>query len=114
MIKGTLYGVGVGPGDPRLMTYLAVDTIQKCPVIAVPADGKENAVSYKIASGIVENLDEKECLNLTTPMTKDKAVLNAAYQTIQSSNSWNRGRMLPASRSEIRRFTVPIFISIGL
>ena len=80
MIKGTLYGVGVGPGDPRLMTYLAVDTIQKCPVIAVPADGKENAVSYKIASGIVENLDEKECLNLTTPMTKDKAVLNAAYQ----------------------------------
>ena len=70
MIKGTLYGVGVGPGDPRLMTYLAVDTIQKCPVIAVPADGKENAVSYKIASGIVENLDEKECLNLTTPMTK--------------------------------------------
>ena len=80
MIKGTLYGVGVGPGAPRLMTYLAVDTIQKCPVIAVPADGKENAVSYKIASGIVENLDEKECLNLTTPMTKDKAVLNAAYQ----------------------------------
>ena len=80
MIKGTLYGVGVGPGDPRLMTYLAVDTIQKCPVIAVPADGKENAVSYKIASGIVKNLDEKECLNLTTPMTKDKAVLNAAYQ----------------------------------
>ena len=60
MIKGTLYGVGVGPGDPRLMTYLAVDTIQKCPVIAVPADGKENAVSYKIASGIVENLDEKQ------------------------------------------------------
>ena len=80
MIKGTLYGVGVGPGDPRLMTYLAVDTIRKCPVIAVPADGKENAVSYKIASGIVKNLDEKECLNLTTPMTKDKAVLNAAYQ----------------------------------
>ena len=73
MIKGTLYGVGVGPGDPRLMTYLAVDTIRKCPVIAVPADGKENAVSYKIASGIVENLDEKECLNLTTPMTKDRA-----------------------------------------
>ena len=28
----------------------------------------------------LENLDEKECLNLTTPMTKDKAVLNAAYQ----------------------------------
>ena len=31
-MKGTLYGVGVGPGDPRLMTYLAVETIIKCPV----------------------------------------------------------------------------------
>lgn len=79
-MKGTLYGVGVGPGDPRLMTYLAVDTIKKCPVIAVPADGKEKAVSYKIAHGIVENLDEKECINFHTPMTKDRTVLNAAYQ----------------------------------
>lgn len=44
-MKGILYGVGVGPGDPRLMTYLAVETIRRCPVIAVPADGKENAVA---------------------------------------------------------------------
>ena len=80
-MKGTLYGVGVGPGDPRLMTYLAVDTIKRCPVIAVPADGKGKAVAYKIASGIVEDIDAKECLNLSTPMTKDKAVLNAAYVT---------------------------------
>ena len=79
-MKGTLYGIGVGPGDPRLMTYLAVDTIKRCPVIAVPADGKGKAVAYKIASGIVEDLDAKECLNLSTPMTKDKAVLDAAYQ----------------------------------
>ena len=80
-MKGTLYGIGVGPGDPRLMTYLAVDTIKRCPVIAVPADGKGKAVAYKIASGIVEDLDAKECLNLSTPMTKDKAILDAAYQT---------------------------------
>ena len=63
------------------MTYLAVDTIKRCPVIAVPADGKGKAVAYKIASGIVEDLDAKECLNLSTPMTKDKAILDAAYQT---------------------------------
>ena len=80
-MKGTLYGIGVGPGNPRLMTYLAVDTIKRCPVIAVPADGKGKAVAYKIASGIVEDLDAKECLNLSTPMTKDKAILDAAYQT---------------------------------
>ena len=80
-MNGMLYGVGVGPGDPRLMTYLAVDTIKCCPVLAVPADGKGKAVAYRIASGIVKNLDQKECLDLTTPMTKDRAVLDAAYQT---------------------------------
>lgn len=40
-MKGTLYGIGVGPGDPRLMTYLAVDTIKRCPVIAVLQTEKE-------------------------------------------------------------------------
>ncbi|MCC8067653.1 MAG: precorrin-2 C(20)-methyltransferase [Clostridiales bacterium] len=79
-MKGILYGVGVGPGDPKLMTYLAVETIERCPVLAVPADGKECAVSYKIAAGIVKGLDEKECLNLVTPMTKKKEVLDAAYE----------------------------------
>lgn len=78
-MKGTLYGVGVGPGDPRLMTYLAVETIIKCPVIAVPSSGKEGAVSYRIAAGIVKGLDEKKCLELSTPMTKDRQVLGEAY-----------------------------------
>ena len=78
-MKGTLYGVGVGPGDPRLMTYLAVETIIKCPVIAVPSSGREGAVSYRIAAGIVKGLDEKKCLELSTPMTKDRQVLGEAY-----------------------------------
>lgn len=79
-MKGTLYGVGVGPGDPRLMTYLAVETIKNSHVIAVPAKGREHAVSYRIAAGIVKGLDEKECLNLSTPMTKDPEVLAQNYE----------------------------------
>ncbi|MBK1838140.1 precorrin-2 C(20)-methyltransferase [Azospirillum sp. YIM B02556] len=31
---GTLFGVGVGPGDPELMTLKAVRTIGACPVVA--------------------------------------------------------------------------------
>lgn len=81
-MSGKLYGVGVGPGDPKLMTYLAVETIQNCPVIAVPADGKEHAISYKIASGIVKDMDQKECLGLSSPMTKDSNVLNENYQNV--------------------------------
>ncbi len=80
-MKGILYGVGVGPGDPRLMTCLAVETVRKCPVIAVPVEGREHAVSYRIAEGIVQGLEEKECLNLSTPMTKDRRILEQNYET---------------------------------
>ena len=66
-MKGRLFGVGVGPGDPELMTYKAVRTIEKCPVIAVPAKGREHAVSYRIAAGMVDNMEEKEYLDLDTP-----------------------------------------------
>ena len=31
-MKGRLFGVGVGPGDPELMTYKAVRTIEKYPL----------------------------------------------------------------------------------
>lgn len=79
-MHGILYGVGVGPGDPRLMTFLAADTIKKCPVLAVPARIKEQAVSYRIAQGLLPEIDKKECLALAVPMTKDRAVLNAAYE----------------------------------
>ena len=81
-MSGKLYGVGVGPGDPKLMTYLAVETIKNCEVIAVPADGKEHAISYKIASGIVTDMNQKECLALSSPMTKDSNVLNENYQNV--------------------------------
>lgn len=77
---GTLYGVGVGPGDPKLLTLLAVETIEKCPVIAVPAEGKEHAVSYRIAKGAVKGIEDKECLDLSTPMTKDKEILGRNYE----------------------------------
>ncbi|MGI6009432.1 MAG: precorrin-2 C(20)-methyltransferase [Methanomethylophilus sp.] len=35
-MKGKLYGVGVGPGDPDLMTLRAKEVLEKCSVIAYP------------------------------------------------------------------------------
>ena len=34
--RGTFYAVGVGPGDPELMTRKAVRVLEDCPVLAVP------------------------------------------------------------------------------
>ncbi len=80
--SGIFYGVGVGPGDPELMTLKAVSVLKAAPVLAVPrsADGKSEA---SLALSIVEKavgLDEKELLDLSFPMTKDKGVLLKARQ----------------------------------
>ena len=57
-MKGRLFGVGVGPGDPELMTYKAVRIIKECQVLAVPARGRKHAVSYRIAAEMIENMEE--------------------------------------------------------
>lgn len=39
-MEGIFYGVGVGPGDPELLTLKAVRIIQECEVIAVAVSDK--------------------------------------------------------------------------
>ena len=50
-MSGKLYGIGVGPGDPELLTLKAVRLIGECDVIAypAPADGTES-MARKIAA----------------------------------------------------------------
>ena len=45
-MRGILYGVGVGPGDPELMTLKAVRLIKENDIIAVPgAEVRETVAS---------------------------------------------------------------------
>lgn len=78
-IKGTLYGVSVGPGDPELMTLQAVRKLQACPVVAAPQTPSGKMLALEIASGAV-NLDGKTILPLRFPMTRDKNTLRAAHE----------------------------------
>ena len=48
-MRGILYGVGVGPGDPELMTLKAVRLIKENDIIAVPGAEVRETVAYKIA-----------------------------------------------------------------
>ncbi len=68
----TLYGVGVGPGDPELMTLKAVRLIQENQVIALPGPVAQETVAYKIAVSAVPELAEKTLLSVTMPMTMDR------------------------------------------
>ncbi|MED4696526.1 precorrin-2 C(20)-methyltransferase [Peribacillus frigoritolerans] len=76
---GTLYGLGVGPGDPELITVKAFRVIQESPVIAYP---KKRKGSKSYAHRIVEvyiRPEEKEMLGLIFPMTKDQAILDREW-----------------------------------
>lgn len=67
---GRLYLVGVGPGDPELMTYKAVRILGNTKVWAVPM-AKENGVSsaLQIASNMVPS-NGRKILELCFPMKK--------------------------------------------
>lgn len=47
---GTLYGVGVGPGDPELITLKAIRVLKSVPIIAWPAPLSGESLARKIAS----------------------------------------------------------------
>ena len=49
-MSGTLFGIGVGPGDPDLLTVKAVKTIAACPVLAYPAPETGESLARRIAA----------------------------------------------------------------
>ena len=80
-MKGKLYGVGVGPGDPKLMTYKAVETIQKCQVVAVPKSGNSEQVALNIAKEFIKNQTLIDCY---MPMIRDKEALRKQHEEVVS------------------------------
>jgi precorrin-2/cobalt-factor-2 C20-methyltransferase len=50
MTPGTLYGVGVGPGDPELLTLKAVRVVQAAHVVAYPAAEQRRSIARSIVS----------------------------------------------------------------
>lgn len=79
-MKGRLYGIGVGPGDPELMTIKAKKTIEASDIVVVPGENVEDSIAYKIAKGACENLDDLNLVALEMPMVKDKEMLNAMHE----------------------------------
>ena len=68
-MKGKFYGVGVGPGDPELMTVKAVNAIKNADVIIAPkTEKKEGSVALTIAQPYIEGA---EIVFQTFPMVKN-------------------------------------------
>jgi len=70
-MKGKLYGIGIGPGDPELLTLKAVRILGSVDVIAVPESRTEKgSFALKIVSRYLK--DNAEKVTLTFPMIKDE------------------------------------------
>ena len=79
LMKGKLYGVGIGPGDPKLLTLKAKEALDKADIIFAPK-GSDDGIS--VARGIIEQVIEskKIYVELTFPMTKDKNLLQKYWR----------------------------------
>ena len=79
MERGKLYGVGVGPGDPELVTKKAERVLREADIVAVPDKGAGEKTALNIVSDLVAG---KELLYCPTPMVRDRAVLDGCYEQI--------------------------------
>lgn len=79
MNKGILYGVGVGPGDPELLTLKAARILREADVIAVPDTGEGRRAALDIAAAHVQGKPLLEC---PAPMLRDKQKLAENYDSV--------------------------------
>lgn len=76
-MTGTLYGIGVGPGDPELLTLKAVRLIDACPVIAYPAPDTGDSLARAIAAPHIP--DGRTEIIIRTPMIPGSFPANDVY-----------------------------------
>ena len=75
----TLYGIGIGPGDPELITLKGRNLIEKADCIFVP---KSSATEASLAKEIVSALEvgNKNFIEIHFPMTGDEELLQNKYK----------------------------------
>jgi precorrin-2/cobalt-factor-2 C20-methyltransferase len=79
-MHAVLYGVGVGPGDPELMTLKACRLIRENDVIAVPGRNPRESTAYQIAVQAVPSLADKTLVPVDMPMVRDREELRRYHE----------------------------------
>lgn len=74
--KGRFYGIGVGPGDPELLTLKAARLLGEADVIAAADPGSGISIALRIAA---EHVRGKVILLCPAPMTRDRDRLRSAW-----------------------------------
>jgi precorrin-2/cobalt-factor-2 C20-methyltransferase len=76
---GTFYGIGVGPGDPELMTVKAQRVLQKAQCVFTPIAGEgRESIAHTIARQFIS--PDATVTKLIFPMTRDKTVCEKSWE----------------------------------
>ena len=78
-MTGKLYGVGVGPGDPELITLKALRLTKEADILAFPGENPKESVAYRIMKGAYPEIDSKQMISLPMPMIKDREELKRVH-----------------------------------
>ncbi|MEW6609561.1 MAG: precorrin-2 C(20)-methyltransferase [bacterium] len=108
-MTGKIYVIGIGPGDPELLTLKAVRILKEAPCICVPR-GKEDGNS--LALTIVEkaiDLQGKEIIPAYFPMRKTRDSQKSGQDEIESR--WNE--TIEKILNRINRGMDVAFITLG-
>lgn len=78
-MTGKLFSIGIGPGDPELLTLKAKRLLETCQVVAIPQGDNDVLTAKGIVSQVVDLSNKRELL-IRMPMTKDMVVMDKAHQ----------------------------------
>ena len=84
-MRGTLYVVGVGPGDPELMTLKGVKILEQCPVWFAPKAHSEGESTALTIAGAIVDMKGKNIITHRFPM---KQVYRAEQADSELSVAW--------------------------
>ena len=91
-MKGTLYGLGVGPGDPELITLKALRILERTSVLAYPAPEEGESLVRGIVAGHLDGHHQEICIRM--PMVAARFPAQEVYDRAAAE----LGRHLDAGR----------------
>lgn len=98
---GTLYGIGVGPGSPDLITLRAVSVLRKTRVV-LAASSTKNDYSTALEIARPHLPENAEVVRLAFPMTNDAETL---------ARAWDKNARIAAARLE--EGADAVFLTLG-
>lgn len=79
--SGIFYGIGVGPGDPELITMKAARLVQGCDLVTYLSSDNGNSMARSIAAGLLEagNNPRQQEQAIIMPMCDSRELANSVY-----------------------------------